>query len=93
MKFIFKIFFLIIISLLFVYIPIYTKYVPDLYVFVQYAVNDSIYRTITLESFTGNNFLFDLLILLGDFIGISDFTGWIILILSVSYIYFLFKYS
>nr|WP_314898205.1 hypothetical protein [uncultured Flavobacterium sp.] len=89
----FKLLFLFSTSLIFVYFVLFTKYVPDIYVFVQYAVKDSIERTVDINSIVSNNFLFDLMILFGDAIGIMDFTDWIILIIVLSLLFFVSKYS
>lgn len=91
--FLFKISFLVIISIIYIYFILFTKYVPDVYVFIQYAIKDSVNRVVDINSIISNNFLFDLMILFGDLLGLTDFIGWISLIITLSLIFLIIKYS
>jgi len=67
--------------------------VPDLFVFMQYAVKDNSIRIIDINSIISNNFLFDLLIYFGDNLGFDYYTDWLILIISLTLFFIVIKYT
>lgn len=84
------------INLIALYFIFFTKYVPDFYVFIQYAFKDSA-RNLDIFSIISNVFLFDLFVQIGDYLAFDDFTQWIylwsgltVLTLSLKY-YILFN--
>lgn len=76
----------------FYYMTLYTKYAPDTYVFVQYAVKDNLFRTIDQNSLLNNNVIFDLLTILGDLLQISTPIDWLNFITIISMFVFAVKY-
>lgn len=85
--------FIIFTSLILAFFIKYTYYAPDAYVFVQYAYLDSIERSIDINSLISNNFIFDLMILIGDFIGFYKPIQWINYTICVYMVVFTIKYS
>lgn len=63
-----------------------------MYVFVKYALLDNKTNNITIDSFINNNFIFDLIALFGNFLGLDNAFGYLILISFFSYLLFLLKY-
>lgn len=71
---------------------LFSYYAPDAYVFVKYAFEDNIERTVDLISIINNNFLFDILVVIGDILCFTTSTDWLIFITSIYAIIFLIKY-
>lgn len=90
-KYLYIILLLIGINLVAIYFILFTKYVPDFYVFIQYAFKDSD-RNFGVLSLISNVFLFDLFVQIGDFLSFDDFTQWIYLWLGVTVFTLSLKY-
>ena len=84
--------FLIVTSLVLAFFIKYTYYAPDAYVFVQYAYMDSIERTVDINSIISNNFLFDLMIVIGDILQFYTPQDWISYTIAVYIVVFSIKY-
>ncbi len=84
-------FFIIIINIIAIYFILFTKYVPDFYVFIQYAFKDSA-RILDISSLISNVLLFDLFVKIGDYLSFDDFTQWIYLWLGVTVFTLSLKY-
>jgi hypothetical protein len=87
-----KCYFLFTISVLFLYFIFFTEYAPDMYVFVKYSLFDNKTKNLTIDSFINNNFIFDLIALLGYFLGLNNAFSYLSLISFFSYLLFLLKY-
>jgi len=87
-----KFIFLIIISVFFFYSIFLTRLSPDLYVFVKYAIEDNIEKTISWYSIFNNNFLFDLISLIGYKFNLSSGIEYLLLVSIFVYFLFLLKY-
>lgn len=69
--------FVLITSLILAFFIKYTYYAPDAYVFVQYAYLDGIERNLNINSIVSNNFIFDLMIIIGDLFDFYTPVQWI----------------
>lgn len=88
MKFVIVIFF----TILHVLMCLFMKYSPDLFVFVNYAFVDNIEREVGFSSLVNNVFIFDLLVVIGDSLGIDNWQGWTYYIGIVYGLVFFSKY-
>lgn len=84
--------FLIVTSLVLAFFIKYTYYAPDAYVFVQYAYMDSIERSVDINSVISNNFIFDLMIVVGDALQFYAPKDWISYTITIYVIVFAAKY-
>lgn len=78
---------------LFIYFELFTFFAPDTYVFVKYAYLDNILRQVNINSVISNNFIFDLLTLIGDKLGFTTGTEFLLLITFTSSSFFIVKYA
>tara|TARA_B100000795_G_C22764128_1_gene424922 strand:- start:541 stop:1527 length:987 start_codon:yes stop_codon:yes gene_type:complete len=85
--------FLLIPLIFFFYFQFFTFYAPDTYVFVRYAVSDNLLRNISLFSITSNNFIFDLLTVVGDLLNLTSSLEFLLLIVISSALLFIAKYA
>lgn len=74
------------------YFILFTRYAPDAYVLVRYAAVDNIERTISIQSILDNNFVFDVLTVVGDALRISSPEEYLVLTASIYCMVFIFKY-
>ena len=86
--------FLFLISSLFTffYFQLFTFYAPDTYVFVKYAAHHNLTRDLSIKSIISNNFIFDLLTVIGDKMNLSSGFDFLIFFVCVSAILFIIKY-
>ena len=93
-RFSFSIFIFLLIGLvLLLYFQFFTFYAPDTYVFVKYAFSDNLSRDISLFSITSNNFIFDLLTVVGDLLNLTTSIEFLFLIVVFSALLFIAKYG
>lgn len=93
-RFSFSMFVFLLIALIFLfYFQFFTLFAPDTYVFVKYAVSDNLLRNISLLSITSNNFIFDLLTVIGDLLNITTSLEFLLLIVISSALLFVVKYT
>lgn len=85
--------FLLIPLVFFFYFQLFTFFAPDTYVFVKYAVSDNLSRDISLFSITSNNFIFDLLTVIGDLLNLTTSLEFLLLIVISSALLFIAKYT
>lgn len=85
--------FLLIPLIFFFYFQLFTFFAPDTYVFVRYAVSDNLLRNISLFSITSNNFIFDLLTVVGDLLNLTTSIEFLLLIVISSALLFIAKYT
>lgn len=80
------------ISIFFFFSIFFTNYAPDAYIFVKYALLDNANKSLSVESLSSNNFIFDLLSLLGYGLNLTWALDFLIFYSIFLYTLFFFKY-